>query len=89
MKVKVDFTNKFDKQIIKAPLKIKKALRERLELFKDNPFYPLLKNHLLTGDYKGYRSINITGDWRAIYSEHEEGKLIIFESLGTHSQLYK
>ncbi|OGE71342.1 hypothetical protein A2617_00135 [Candidatus Daviesbacteria bacterium RIFOXYD1_FULL_41_10] len=61
--------------------------RKRFELFLSNPFHPQLNNHLLTGNYKGYRSINITGDWRALYSENENS--IIFELLGTHSQLYK
>lgn len=44
---------------------------------------------LLKGSYLGFRSINITGDWRAIYSEEKNkkgDKTVIFEVLGTHSQ---
>ncbi|MBI2330404.1 type II toxin-antitoxin system mRNA interferase toxin, RelE/StbE family [Candidatus Daviesbacteria bacterium] len=59
----------------------------RLELFIINQFHPQLNNHSLTGKYKGNRSINITGDWRAIYSEEKDS--VIFELLGTHSQLYR
>ena len=84
---KIDFSNKFKKNLKKTPLKIKIALRKKLQLFSTNPFNPILNNHSLIGNYKGYRSINITGDWRAIYSQHS-GR-IIFEELGTHSQLYK
>jgi mRNA-degrading endonuclease YafQ of YafQ-DinJ toxin-antitoxin module len=37
--------------------------------------------------YLGYRSINITGDVRALYTV-KEGALILFVFIGTHSQLY-
>lgn len=89
--MEIRFSARFRKQYQKTDQKIKNALRKRLVLFKKNPYFPLLNNHTLTGNYKGYRSINITGDWRAIYSEYtERGKHIaIFEMLGTHSQLYK
>lgn len=88
---KINYSRKFDKQLRKAPLEIKIAFRNRLSLFLENPLHSQLSNHKLTGKYSGYRSINITGDWRAIYSEIEnrENKIIVFEAMGTHSQLYK
>ncbi len=84
---RVSYSRLFQKQLRKAPLKIKEAFRNRRTLFFQDPFHPKLRNHQLTGKYKSYRSINVTGDWRAIYSEHHD--VIIFEMLGTHSQLYK
>lgn len=89
---RINFSGKFDKQLKKSPLEIKLAFRRRLQLFINNPFNLQLNNHSLTGRLKGYRSINITGDWRAIYSGYRDDnnrKVIIFEMLGTHSQLYK
>lgn len=83
----INFAKAFGKQYEKANQKIKSAFDERLELFLLDQFHPLLNNHALTGKYKGLRSINITGDWRAIYSKHKDS--IIFELLGTHGQLYK
>jgi mRNA-degrading endonuclease YafQ of YafQ-DinJ toxin-antitoxin module len=65
---------------------------ERYKIFLDNPFNPQLNNHHLSGQLNKYRSINITGDWRALYLEGlnaNGGEVIIFEILGTHSQLYK
>lgn len=87
---RIDFSNKFLKQHKKAPQNVKKAWIKRLTLFNQDSFHPLLKNHTLTGEFSGYRSINITGDWRALYSEHveEEEKVVVFEVIGTHSQLY-
>ena len=85
------FSKRFAKQRDKVPRSIQIALRERIKLFSKDLFHPLLKNHALIGQYKGYRSINVTGDWRAIYSERKinDQKIIIFEILGTHSELYQ
>lgn len=84
---RIDYSKKFLKQLKKAPLQIQIAFRNRFVRFLKDPFDPVLNNHALTGDYLGKRSINITGDWRAIFSE--ENGVIIFDLLGTHSQLYK
>jgi addiction module RelE/StbE family toxin len=92
---KINYSRTFNKQLKKAPLKVMKAFKERRRLFIDDPFHPKLNNHMLRGKYAGYRSINITGDWRALYTEHRTyhekaaKKAIVFELLGTHSQLYK
>lgn len=89
---RINYTRTFLRQFKKAPLQIKIAFRERLAIFLENPFFPQLNNHSLTGKLKGYRSINIAGDWRAIFSEVENQKgekIVILETLGTHSQLYK
>lgn len=87
LKMEIRLTNRFEKEFQKVDLKIRTAFSERLKIFKQEPFHPILKNHSLTGKYRGYRSINVTGDWRALYTE---GKSTIwFEALGTHSQLYK
>lgn len=89
--MEIEFSAHFRKQYRKATKKIKADFYKRLKLFQHNPHHSLLRNHLLTGNYKGYRSINITGDWRAIYSQtkDEQKTIIIFEAIGTHSQLYE
>lgn len=91
-KVKIDFAKTFIKQHKKTPNKIQEAWEKRLELFLKDQFYPLLNNHQLAGEYKGHRSINITGDWRAIFIElldKEGNKVTLFKFIGTHNQLYK
>jgi len=86
--MKVVFSRTFVKQLKKAPPKIRTAFRRRLEIFLDDPFHPVLHNHALTGRLKGYRSINVTGDWRAIFRVLDDGS-VYFDTLGTHSQLYR
>lgn len=89
--MKIKFSRKFKKQYDKSESKIRTVFEKRLQMFMKDPFDPLLNNHQLTGMIKSYRSINITGDWRALYSEYTPGnkRVIVFEMLGTHSQLYR
>lgn len=84
---RVSYSKQFQKQLKKAPTEIKAAFLKRRYQFQQNPFSPQLNNHKLSGRLGGFRSVNITGDWRAIYSENSEA--ITFEIIGTHSDLYK
>jgi len=90
MKIKrIDYSKKFIKSLKKAPNKIQIAFRNRLEIFLSDKFHPILNNHSLSGEYQGYRSINITGDWGAIFRERGSGGAVYFVVIGTHSNLYK
>jgi len=86
--MRVRFTKRFSKQYDRSPQKVKNAFNKKLELFIRDSRHPILNNHPLIGQYKGFRSINVTGDWRALYSEFESSELVFFEFIGTHSQLY-
>ena len=61
------FRKDFKKNYKKLSPKIKIKLDDRLRLFSKDEFSPILNNHALTGEYKGYRSINISGDLRAVF----------------------
>jgi addiction module RelE/StbE family toxin len=90
--VKVGQHPKFRKQLQKAPNHVRRAFQKRITLFLSDQYHPFLHNHLLTGDYQGFRSINITGNWRALYKEvvlDEDHIIIEFHLFGTHSQLYR
>jgi len=80
-------TKAFDKQYSKLNFKVKLSFKRRISLFKTNPFEVTLRNHALKGKYLGYRSIDITGDVRALYITQGD-TIIIFGFIGTHSQLY-
>ena len=85
--MKIRFHKNFDKQYKKLKPTQKKQVKERLALFINNPYHPLLANHPLKGRYKSYRSINITGDLRAVY-KFISSQECIFVVIGTHSNLY-
>ncbi len=76
----------FKKHFEKLPLKIQRQFYERLELFKTDKFNPILNNHSVDKVYTNCQSINITGDYRAIFREN--GDITTFINIGTHSELY-
>ncbi len=86
--MRIRFHKNFDKRYRRLDKKQQKKVQERLKLFLDNPFNTVLKNHPLKGKYLDYRSINITGDLRAIY-KYINSDECIFVVLGNHSDLYK
>lgn len=90
--MRIKFARKFTKEYDRADQKIKQTVNKRIDLFSKDPFNPQLRNHPLSGKYSGYRSINITGDWRAVFlvlGQIDSEIVVSFEMLGTHSQLYR
>jgi addiction module RelE/StbE family toxin len=81
-----DYHKRFKKQFKKMPQKIRERFIERLQVFKNNPMAFELHNHALHGEYHGYRSINVTGDLRAVYEIREMEIKFLF--IDTHSNLY-
>ncbi|MDD2870508.1 MAG: type II toxin-antitoxin system mRNA interferase toxin, RelE/StbE family [Candidatus Gracilibacteria bacterium] len=88
--MKIKYNKKFTKKFEKLDKIIQEKTISRIDDFQKTPFSVILNNHALTGDYKGYRSINITGDFRAIFREYPDGtyEFVEFIDIGTHSQLY-
>lgn len=76
----------FEKQYLKLRISQKKKFKERRNLFLQDQFSPILNNHSLQGKYLGYRSINVTGDLRAIFKK--DGDNVIFIAIDSHSNLY-
>ena len=77
----------FKKQFRKLPKNIQNHFKDRLDIFLDNMFHSLLNNHSADSVYPGWRSINVTGDYRAFF-EVKEKEMVIFMKIGTHSELY-
>ena len=85
--MQIDFKKKFCKDYAKSPEEIRSSFRKRLSLFRINKYDKLLNNHQLSGDSSFLRSINVTGDWRALFVDNNDS--IIFVALDKHSNLYK
>lgn len=86
--MKITLHRKFVKKYIKLSPKIKEGFRNRRDLLLKDSRHPQLNNHPLTGDRAGEWSINVTGDWRAIYI-WKNSEEIVFIDIDTHSNLYK
>ncbi|HUY69475.1 MAG TPA: type II toxin-antitoxin system mRNA interferase toxin, RelE/StbE family [Candidatus Tyrphobacter sp.] len=86
--MRIRFHRNFEKQYKKFSAKTKAKIRERLSLFLRDEFDPILNNHPLRGKYGGYRSINISGDLRAVYKLSDQ-EIRVFVAVATHNTLYK
>ncbi|MFA6518187.1 MAG: type II toxin-antitoxin system mRNA interferase toxin, RelE/StbE family [Candidatus Shapirobacteria bacterium] len=84
---KIKFTKNFKKLYRKLPRNLQTAFDKRLGQFIDDRNNPILNLHRLKGKLSHLYSINVSGDCRALYSINED--LIIFQLIGTHSQLYR
>lgn len=85
--MQVSYSRIFKKMFQKLHCAQQDAFEERLCLFTENAHHPLLRNHSLSGEWAQCKSINITGDIRAVYEELSDDH-VEFIAIGTHSMLY-
>ena len=88
--MKIQYTPEFYKLYKKADVRIRNAFDNQIRIFKNQPTHTSLNNHELKEKWSGYRSIDITADWRAIYKEVKHGKdaIAYFVAIGIHKKLY-
>ncbi len=77
----------FDKKFKKLSMKVTLQAKSRIGIFIEHQFDKRLNNHLLHGDKRLLRSINITGDLRLLYEEVDTNT-VRFLDIDTHSNLY-
>lgn len=89
--MKVVFDQNFYKLYKELNVRIQNRVDKQIRIFQKNPLDPQLNNHELKKEYQGFRSIDITSDYRAIYEEvsEEEEPVAYFTLIGTHKELYK
>ena len=85
--MKLYFHKKFEKQYKRLRKSEQQRAQERIFVFRENPFDPILENHPLRGKYTECRSINIGGDLRAVFKRVGADEYW-FTKIGTHSELY-
>jgi len=83
----ITYSKVFKKMFRKNNTWVQNKFSERISLFIQNKNHPLLNNHPLEGIWVGCRSINISGDFRAVYEEIDND-CFEFVAIGTHSELY-
>ena len=84
----IRFHRNFEKQLGKLKKGERAKLKGRIEIFLADEYNPLLNNHPLKGKYQGYRSINISGDIRAVYKRWDKN-VAVFIAIDEHSKLYR
>lgn len=89
--LKIVSTNRFNRD-----LKLAARRGYRMELLEEvvdqlaarHPLDPKYKDHVLTGNYSGFRECHITPDWLLIYQVKETELILILSRTGTHSDLF-
>ena len=87
--MRIEYHKNFSKQFSKLQKKEQLCVLEALKLFAENPFAEQLRNHPLKGKLSRFRSISAGGDIRLHYYEKDNNEIVVvFVSVGSHSQLY-
>jgi mRNA interferase YafQ len=84
------YTKQFEKDIRRAKRRGKNLEKFKIiarTLLAGQALDNIHRNHRLVGSYVGRRECHIESDWLLIYKMEE--KWIIFERMGTHSDLSK
>ncbi len=58
------------------------------KLAMQEPLGERYRDHLLTGDYGGFRECHITPDWLLVYQIRENELVLFLSRTGTHSDLF-
>lgn len=58
------------------------------QLSEGKQLHDRYRDHLLTGDYGGFRECHITPDWLLIYQYRNAELVLILSRTGTHSDLF-
>ncbi|MFI5221762.1 MAG: type II toxin-antitoxin system YafQ family toxin [Bacteroidia bacterium] len=75
------------KKKIKSNKKSENLFFEKLKFFCDDPFYPALKTHKLTGDLADYWSFSVEQDLRVIFY-FENKNTVVLTDIGSHDEVY-
>lgn len=87
---KLVFSDKFWLELHKIKnnnARLLRLIEKKIELFKENPRYPSLRNHKLEGRLDNYWSLSVNRSIRLIYIIDDES--YVFVDVGTHDQVYK
>ena len=89
-KYEIDFTSAFSKDLKKIKkrgynIELLESVVDKLQTGKQ--LKPKYKDHLLTGNWKGFRECHIQPDWLLVYRIYDDKLLLVLTRTGTHSDL--
>ncbi len=78
------YSSKFLREYKKLPAHIKDIAERQETIFRNDPFDPRLKTHILHGKLDGLFSFSIGYQYRIIFEYSPNKKIIYFHSVGNH-----
>ncbi|MBU4286941.1 MAG: type II toxin-antitoxin system mRNA interferase toxin, RelE/StbE family [Desulfobacterales bacterium] len=67
--------------------KLKKKFWEKMEIFLENPFFPPLRTHKLSGKLAGQWAFSVDDDCRIVFEFVTEDQVLLID-VGSHDEVY-
>lgn len=77
----------FVRQYKKLLPSLREEVKQKIDLFREDPLHPFLKTHKLKGKLKGFFSFSVNYEYRIVF-QYESDKSIALLAVGTHD-VYK
>lgn len=81
--IKTVYRPTFFRHCKKLPNILKEEIKEKIELFSQNPKHPFLKTHKLKGHLKGCLSFSVNYQYRVIFY-YKTKNVAVLLGVGTH-----
>ncbi len=80
---RIYYTSNFARKVRKLPKGLKNEIKKREEIFRNDPFNPLLKTHKLKGQLKDFWAFSLTYSHRVLF-EFTKKDEVLFYDVGDH-----
>jgi len=75
--IKIYTAPQFKKSVQKIPYRIQITFQKKLKLFRQDPFYPSLKTHKLSGKMRNHYSFSVTYSYRVLFKFLDENSVFL------------
>jgi len=75
------------KKRVRNNSRLKKKFWEKMEFFLENPFFPQLRTHKLSGKLAGQWAFSVDDDCRIVFEFVGEDRVLLID-VGSHDEVY-
>jgi len=75
------------KKRVRNNSRLKKKFWEKMEIFLENPFFPQLRTHKLSGKLAGQWAFSVDDDCRIVFEFVGEDRVLLID-VGSHDEVY-
>ena len=75
------------KKRIRNNSRLKKKFREKMTIFLENPFFPQLRTHKLSGKLAGQWAFSVDDDCRIVFEFVDDDQVLLID-VGRHDEVY-
>lgn len=75
------------KKLVRNNSRLKKKFWEKMKIFLENPFFPQLRTHKLSGKLAGQWAFSIDDDCRIVFEFVGKDQVLLID-VGSHDEVY-